>query len=330
MRIEAESTLVVVGDMEIDRPAPGDTFSGVAPFLAAADVRFGGLEASMSRLGAPASGKIVMRHDPEMIRGYLAGGFDVLAFASNHCMDYGVAPFVETMELLEGHGVAYSGAGRNIHEARTPAVLERGGVRYGFLSYVLELPLGWGAGPEKPGVAPIRQDALYGPPCVNEEDLGAMAEDVRRARGKVDFLVASFHWGASQSRTLTLPQRAVAHCAIDAGVDLVVGHHPHIVQGVEVYRERPVFYALGNFVLDHDHPMFLPTARESICLKISLRGGKLVGVEAFPVLIERDGSPRILDEGEPKASEILGVLESLSTRLGTRLAVSGGAARLSF
>ena len=75
----------------------------------------------MSHLGEPASGKIVMRHSPNMIRGYLAGGFDVLAFASNHCMDYGVEPFVETMELLERNGIAYSGAGRNIQEARTPA-----------------------------------------------------------------------------------------------------------------------------------------------------------------------------------------------------------------
>ncbi|MCE2452403.1 MAG: CapA family protein [Nitrospinae bacterium] len=250
-----ESTLVVVGDMEIDRPEPRNTFSKVASYLEAADLRFGGLEASMSHLGAPASGKIVMRHDPEMIQGYLEGGFEVLAFASNHCMDYGVEPFVETMELLERNGIAYSGAGRNIQEARTPAVIERGGVRYGFLSYVLELPLGWGASPTKPGVAPIRQDALYGPPYVNEEDMEAMIADVERTRPRVDFLLASFHWGASQSRTLTLSQQAAAHAAVEAGVDIVVGHHPHILQGVEVYRGRPIFYALGNFVLDHDHPM---------------------------------------------------------------------------
>ena len=321
---ERESTLVVVGDMEIDRPEPRNTFSKVASYLDAADMRFGGLEASMSHLGEPATGKIVMRHDPEMIQGYLEGGFDALAFASNHCMDYGVEPFVETMELLERNGIAYSGAGRNIQEARTPAVLERGGVRYGFLSYVLELPLGWGAGPAKPGVAPIRQDALYGPPYVNEEDLEAMIADVVRARPRVDFLLASFHWGASQSRTLTLSQQAVAHAAIEAGADVVIGHHPHIVQGVEVYRGRPVFYALGNFVLDHDHPMFLPTARESICLKLTLRGGALGRAAISPVLIEADGSPRILGEEEPKSAEILGTLESLSIKLGTRLKISQG------
>ena len=325
-----ESTLVVVGDMEIDRPEPRNTFSEVASYLKAADLRFGGLEASMSYLGAPASGKIVMRHSPEMIQGYLEGGFDVLAFASNHCMDYGVEPFVETMELLERNGIAYSGAGRNIQEARTPAVVERGGVRYGFLSYVLELPLGWGAGPSKPGVAPIRQDALYGPPYLNEEDLAAMIADVERARPRVDFLLASFHWGASQSRTLTLSQQAVAHAAVEAGVDVIVGHHPHIVQGVEVYRGRPVFYALGNFVLDHDHPMFLPTARESICLKLTLKGGALSRVTIAPVVIEADGSPRILGEEEPRSAEILGTLASLSKKLGTQIEILRGEGVVSF
>ncbi len=315
--------------MEIDRSEPKNTFSKVASFLDAADLRFGGLEASMSHLGEPASRKIVMRHSPDMIRGYLEGGFDVLAFASNHCMDYGVEPFVETMELLERNGIAYSGAGRNIQEARTPAVMERKGVRYGFLSYVLELPLGWGAGPTKPGVAPIRQDALYGPPYVNEEDMEAMAADIERARPRVDFLLASFHWGASQSRTLTLSQQAAAHAAVESGVDVVVGHHPHILQGIEVYRGRPVFYALGNFVLDHDHPMFMPTARESICLKITLRGGALSRVAFAPVLIEEDGSPRILAEEEPKSAEILTNLESLSAKLGTRLEIARGEGVLS-
>ncbi len=320
----ADCTLLAVGDMEIDRPDPARAFSKVASFLEAADLRFGGLEASMSRLGEPASGKIVMRHPPEMIRGYLAGGFDVLAFASNHCMDYGVEPFVETMALLERNGIAYAGAGRNIEEARRPAVVECRGVRCGFLSYVLELPLGWGAGPARPGVAPVRQDALYGPPYLNEEDVEAMAADVRRARAGVDFLLASFHWGASQSRTLTLSQRAVAHRAVESGADVVVGHHPHILQGVEVYRGRPVFYALGNFVLDHDHPMFLPTARESIVVRIALRDGRLRRASFSPVRIGEDGDPRILAGEEPEADEILTTLASLSAKLGTRLQISRG------
>lgn len=318
--------LVLVGDMEIDRERPEEVFAHVLPELKKADVRFGGLEASLSEKGSPLTGKIVMRHHPRMLAGYLAGGFDALAFASNHCMDYGIEPFVETLALLERHGIRYSGAGRDIAQARTPAVVESGGTRVGFLTYLLELPLGWGAHPLKPGVAPIRQDALYGPPFVNEEDLEAMAADIARTRPGVDVLVVSCHWGASQSRTLTLPQRAVARAAVDAGADLILGTHPHILQGIEVYRGKPIFYAVGNFVLDHDHPMFMPSVRESILVRCLVENGRIARVAFVPVLIGKDGRPRILEEGEEECAGILQTMQTLSGKLGTRLSVSGNEA----
>ena len=155
--------LAIVGDIEINREEPGRVFDKVLPELRKADLRFGGLEASLSEKGTPLQGKIVMRHSPRMIAGYLAGGFDVLAFATNHCMDYGIEPFVETLDLLERHRIQHTGAGRNIEEARRPAIIERRGTRLGFLTYVLELQLGWWALPAKPGVAPVRQDPLFGP-----------------------------------------------------------------------------------------------------------------------------------------------------------------------
>lgn len=318
--------IAIVGDMEIDRESPESAFTKVLPALEEADLRFGGLEASLSEKGEPLTGKIVMRHPPRMIEGYLAGGFDVLAFASNHCMDYGIEPFVETMGLLDHKGIQFTGSGRTIQEARTPAIVDRNGTRISFLSYVLELPLGWGAQPERAGVAPIRQDPLYGPPYVNEEDLEAMVEDIERTRSEVDVLLTSFHWGSSQSRTLTLSQQAVAHAAIDAGSDFVIGHHPHILQGVEVYRDRPIFYALGNFVLDHDHPMFKPTVRESIFVRILIKGKKITRVSFKPVLIESDGSPRILIGEDPKSEEILATVQTLSEKLKTRLVISEGEA----
>lgn len=318
--------LAVVGDMEIDREVPESAFAKVLPALREADVRFGGLEASMSDKGEAVGGKIVMRHSPDMIQGYVAGGFEAVAFASNHCMDYGIEPFVETMDLLEKNGIAFSGSGRDIDEARTPAIVERGGVRIGFLSYVLNLPMGWGAHPGKPGVAPIRLDPLFGPPYVNEEDLEAMISDVGRTKPEVDVLLTSFHWGSSQSRTLTLSQKAVAHAAVDAGADIVIGHHPHILQGIEIYKGTPIYYALGNFVLDHDHPMFMPTVRESIFVKVFIEGKAIGRVSFVPVLIEEDGSPRILADGEPRCGDILNTVQKMSQKLNTRLDISDGEA----
>lgn len=319
-------SMVVVGDMEVDRLDPASAFANVLPVLKEADLRFGGLEASMSEKGSAATGKIVMRHPPEMVSAYVAGGFDVVAFSSNHCMDYGVEPFVETMDLLTKNGIEFSGAGRNLDEARTPAIVERGGVRFGFLSYVLNLPLGWGAHATKPGVAPIREDPLFGPPYVDEEELEAMQADVVKTRSLADIVVTAFHWGSSQSRTLTLSQKAAAHAAIDAGADIVIGHHPHIIQGIEIYRGKPIFYALGNFVLDHDHPMFRPTVRESLLVKCLVEGGKIARVSFLPVLIDADGSPRILGEADAKGAEILDSVRALSAKLDTRIAISGNEA----
>jgi poly-gamma-glutamate capsule biosynthesis protein CapA/YwtB (metallophosphatase superfamily) len=160
--------VAIVGDMEVNRKGPEKVFDKVNPELRKADIRFGGLEASLSERGSPVGGKIVMRHDPKMVAAYLAGGFEVVAFASNHCLDYGMEPFLDTLELLDRHRIRYVGAGRNIEEARKPAIIEKKGTRVGFLSYLQLLPLGWWAHQTKPGVAPIREDALYGPPYVNE------------------------------------------------------------------------------------------------------------------------------------------------------------------
>ncbi|MEK6711441.1 MAG: CapA family protein [Nitrospinota bacterium] len=318
--------LVLVGDIEINREEPGEVFDHVLPVLREAGLRFGGLESSLSDKGTPLMGKIVMRHSPRMIEGYLAAGFDVLAFGTNHCLDYGIEPFVETLDLLDRRGILHSGAGRNAAEARRPAIAERNGVRVGFLTYLLEYPMGWWALPEKPGVVPIRQDPLVGPPYVNQEDLEAMVADVQRTRPLVDVLVVTGHWGSSQSRTVTLSQRAVAHAAIDAGADLVIGSHPHILQGVEVYKGKGIFYALGNFVLDHAHPMFAPTVKESILVKCFIEGGKIARLSFVPVLIGPDGKPRILEEGEERCREILATMEKLAGKLDTRLRVSGNEA----
>jgi poly-gamma-glutamate capsule biosynthesis protein CapA/YwtB (metallophosphatase superfamily) len=322
----ADIYLAIVGDMEINRKDPKKVFEKVVPELQKADIRFGGLEASLSVRGDPAQGKIVMRHSPEMITGYLAGGFEVVAFASNHCLDYGMDPFMDTLGLLDRHRIRYVGAGRNIDEARRPAILEQKGTRLGFLSYLLGPPLGWGAHPMKAGVAPIRQDPLFGPPYVNEEDLEAMVSDIKKTKSEVDVLISSYHWGASQSRTLTVSQKAVAHAAIDFGADLIIGRHPHILQGIEVYKGKIIFYALGNFVLDHAHPMFTPTVKESILVKCIIQEKAIRRLSFVPVFLGDDGRPEILMKGDKRLQTIFDTLQRLSEKLNAKLHFSGNEA----
>jgi poly-gamma-glutamate synthesis protein (capsule biosynthesis protein) len=320
---KSDVDLVIVGDMEVNRENPAAFFDKVSAELRRADVRFGGLESSLSTRGKPLGGKITMRHDPSMIEAYVAAGFDVVAFATNHCLDYGVEPFVDTLDLLDRRNIRYVGAGRNVQEARRPAIIEKNGTRIGFLSYLQLLPLGWWATANKPGVAPIREDALYGPPYVNEEDLEAMAADIASLRQQVDVLVSSYHWGQSQSRTLTLSQIAVAHAAIDAGADLVIGRHPHIIQGVEVYKGKAILYALGNFALDHDHPMFMPTVKESLLVRCLISEKAIRRISLSPVHLGPDGKPEILTASDGVGKKIIDDLTALAAKRDTSLVTSG-------
>ena len=324
LKINDEISILFTGDIEINRENPEKVFDNIIDEFENVDFRFGFLESSLSHKGEPAQGKIVMRHDPRMINGYIAGGFDILGFATNHCLDYGFEPFVETLKLLEQKGIQYTGAGRNIKDARTPVVIESNDTKIGFLTYILNIPMGWGAQPDRPGVAPIREDPLFGPPYVNEEDLESMIEDVKETKKNVDILVATFHWGSSQSRTLTLSQKAVAHTAIDSGVDLVVGSHPHIIQGIEVYNHKAIFYNLGNLVLEHDHPMFMPTVKESILLKCTIHKDKITDLSFSPAYIEDDGRPVVLDEKDEKFKVIQRNLEKISKKLGTSFILEEG------
>ena len=113
---------------------------------------------------------------------------------------------------------------------------------------------------------------------------------------------------------------------MEAGADLVIGHHPHILQGIEVYRGKVIFYALGNFVLDHDHPMFAPTVKESVLVKCLVEGKRIRRVSFVPVLIGNGGKPRVLTQEEGKCLEIMGAVQRLSGKLNTRLHISGGEA----
>lgn len=164
-------------------------------------------------------------------------GFDALCLANNHVLDYRLAGLQQTRQALEHEGLAGFGAGDDQAQARTGVVIERQGLRIGLLGFLQ--PYGkyaavypWFATPTRAGVA--RMDA---------ENLQAAIRDLRP---RVDVLIVSFHWGRNYAGVLPI-QRRFGRLAIDAGADLVVGHHPHVLQGVEVYRGVPIVYSLGNF-----------------------------------------------------------------------------------
>jgi poly-gamma-glutamate synthesis protein (capsule biosynthesis protein) len=257
--------LGLVGDVLVDRDEPRRIFDDVRTVLETPDVLFGNCEAAYS-------------DNPEVVpvaSGYLTPGrrnlealdiFDVMSLANNHTLDCGRSAMLDTARRLRSAGVIPVGAGPNLAEARSPAVLTVDGLRVAFLAYASVFPRGYEARADAPGLAPVRgfnvywdANANYWTPGVfgtpvsipHDQDYANLAEDLANARSAADVVVASFHWGDySTPFALTDHERRTAHFAVDSGADIVVGHHHHTLRGVEWYRERPIFYGLGHFGFD--------------------------------------------------------------------------------
>jgi poly-gamma-glutamate capsule biosynthesis protein CapA/YwtB (metallophosphatase superfamily) len=258
-----------VGDILIDRAEPESVFQAVSDVLAAPDVLFGNCEApyTTSPHLAPTSGIPLTPH-PSNTKAF--DHFDVLSLANNHIVDAGHAAMLETADHLRAVGAIPIGIGRDIAEARRPAKVQCGGLRLAYLAYASVFPFGYEARSGWPGLAPVRAmnhhiERLpnYWVPGVlgsvvsvpHQDDHDALAADLHLASGECDLVVASFHWGDFQEPfTLTDHERRTARFAIDHGADIVVGHHHHILRGMEWYAGKPIFYGLGHFVFDLRNP----------------------------------------------------------------------------
>jgi poly-gamma-glutamate capsule biosynthesis protein CapA/YwtB (metallophosphatase superfamily) len=260
-----ELVLYAVGDVAPLREDPGSIFQNVASMLRQGDVAFCQLEINLSHGGTPLpQARLALQADPETARAIKDAGFNVVSFASNHCMDWGREAFFNTINALEEQGLFVIGVGRNIEEARKPAIVECKDTKIAFLSYNSILPQGYWAETNRPGCVPMRGLTLYeqiehdqpGTPCrihtfAHRGDLEAMVEDIRRARSQADLVILSMHWGIHFIPAVIAGyQREIARVAIDSGADLILGHHAHILKGTEVYKGKVVFYSLCNFALD--------------------------------------------------------------------------------
>ena len=235
--------LVFVGDVMLDE-GPGKVIVAgrdpLAPFSAAladADFRIANLECPVATTGRPLPTKIyTFRANPDAVR-VLKGRVDAVSVANNHSGDYGRAAFLETLSVLDGAGIRHFGGGRNLTEAHAPLWIEKNDLRIAVLGYNEFLPRSFEAGADYPGVA-------------WSEDSQVLA-DIRAARAAgADVVIPFMHWGWEYESGPGERQRQLARMMIDAGADAVVGGHPHVTQGAEIYRGRPIIYSLGNFVFD--------------------------------------------------------------------------------
>jgi poly-gamma-glutamate synthesis protein (capsule biosynthesis protein) len=261
-------TIMACGDVGIKRSDCRSIFLGCAPVLRQADLCFAQLETTISERGAKVpNARLAMRAPPAMAKAVRAAGIDVMSFAGNHCLDFGYEAFADTLQHAAAAGIALCGAGDTLESARRPALLDVAGVRVAILAASSILPEGYAAETDKAGCAPLRAHTVYeqiepdqpGTPArtrsfADRGDLKELLDGIRIARGVADIVLVSLHWGIHMVRTVLADyQIEAAHAAIDAGADAILGHHPHLLKGVEFYRGRPIFYSLGNFAIEQPH-----------------------------------------------------------------------------
>ena len=273
--MSSESTVVAVGDILVLRDDPASMFAHTRDILSSADIAFGQLETPYSDRGSRGSSgpRGAVAHDPKNRPALAGAGFDVISIASNHTGDWGADALLDCIENLGRDGIVAIGAGANIAQARKPAVVQSNGRRIAFLAYCSVAPEGYYAASTKPGCAPMRAITHYEPfepdqpgtparimTYPRSADLDALVSDIERAKEQADYLAVSMHWGVHGLRGVIADyQHVVAHAIIDAGADIIFGHHPHVLKGIEVYRGKTIFYSLGNFAMDTATPQMLAT-----------------------------------------------------------------------
>jgi poly-gamma-glutamate synthesis protein (capsule biosynthesis protein) len=245
-----------------------------------ADVAMVNLEGTLTRAENPLPDKqFHFKADPESVKVLSSGGVDLVTLGNNHAMDYEAVGLEETMATLDRAGIHHIGAGRDIKEARRPEILEVKGQRIAYLGYY-DADL-HAAGEGVAGTNPRHNQRV--------------AEDIKAIRNQVDWVIVNYHWGEELADYPGDWQMELAHFTIDQGADLVVGHHPHVLQGTEIYKGKPIVYSLGNFIFGGNSRSDYDTA----ALKVSLRD-KQMKVELLPIAVKKY-QPHVLTGERGKA-----------------------------
>jgi poly-gamma-glutamate capsule biosynthesis protein CapA/YwtB (metallophosphatase superfamily) len=343
-------TLLLLGDVNVEKRAdPASAMIHVRETLNHADLVYGNLEGLLVKSEGPDKDipdKSGWQHiGPEAVFALKAGNIKVVGVANN--VAYGRANIMKSLSVLDTNGILHTGAGANLEAAHKPAVVVRKGVRIGFLQYTAK----WYredqqiATPNLPGVARIRsRDGS----TIDPADLDRMREDIRKLRPSVDIVVVSSHNRDGMGRvlasaapenpgpvdpaTLVSPiplgprfsqaepyERQLAHAAVDAGADIVYGHGSHVVQGVEVYKGKPVLYCLGNFATDW---IRMRPNKEGLVVRAMLQGNRVLRVSFVPVTRDsQSNNVMMLDPSSGEGARLLQKVKDLSD--GVPLSVDG-------
>ncbi len=254
-------------------------FRAVGALVRSADIAVVNLESPISSRGKNIGSIYSFRADPRVVEGLVFAGIDVVTIANNHAGDYGPIALSDTFELLRVGGIDVVGAGENMSSARTPVFREVNGTRIAFLGYTPIAPAWLTRQNSSPAVAPFNEKLI-------KEDIAKALAD------GADIVAVLLHWGNEYETTHRPSQEVLAHTLIDSGATIIIGHHPHVSQGVERYKGGVIAYSLGNFVFDQN---FSEDTSKGLLLKVVLRDGKVSNVEEIPIRFSDSFQPYVVD-----------------------------------
>lgn len=267
-------------------------FSDVKHIFDQSDISMINLECPVSERGTKAKDKqYTFRAKPKSLEALTSCGIDIVTVANNHILDFGKEALLDTLENLDHRDIKYVGAGINMDEASKPVYIDKKGLRVAFIASSRVIPdASWTAGKNGPGVA-----TTYNPERILKE--------IASAKEKADIVAVYIHWGEELMEKPLRYQKDLARAYIDKGADIVVGSHPHVLQGLEFYKGKIIAYSMGNFV-------FTNLKRDTMILKIEASKEGIKNIQVVPCRIENCRPVIVNDKNQ--SSQILQKIKALS------------------
>jgi len=265
---------------------------GVRDTLLADSLTVGNLECSASNIGKAQQGKeYTFQSPPSLLPGLRANGIEMVSLANNHALDFGKPAMLQMLTHLDSAGLRYGGAGTDVRAASAPVRLTIGGQRVAILCFSRVVPAGWAAGLSSPGVASALDPAL-------------LLQRIGEAGDSTDLVAVYVHGGKEKKTEPEDFVRLLAHRCVDAGADLVVFSHPHVVRGFEFYKSKLIAYSLGNFIFTNRD------SRPSMILRTTFLGDSLLAASVIPCRIPMLRPVVVSDESDRQG--LFRYFESLS------------------
>lgn len=292
---------------QIDKNGTDYPWEMVKEYFQNDDLTIGNLETSITTRGVKWPDKSYnFRSYPANLKSMENAGIDVLGLANNHILDYGHEGLLDTIKHIDNTGIKRVGAGKNKEDGMKAVIIEKEGLKIGVMSASRVVPyVEWYATEKRPG--------LIGAYDGHIEEL---LSEVQKLRQDVDLVVLSIHWGIERSEEPKPQDLVLARRLIDGGVDVVMGHHPHVLQGIEIYKGKPIFYSLGNFVFGTQGKL----TSNTMIAQINLVDGEMNNIEIIPFNIEL-GRPTPVTEDIRRSK--IDYLNKISKRFGVKIDENG-------